>query len=209
MSKPDHSALPLSLTTSRPTAVAPQAGPMPSYLGPPALLAGEDRGGYDALLVRIIATLKPQDALEDIFTRDVVDLTWEILRLRRLKAALLHANTWRGLADVLAVRRSLLPTDDWETAQQWACGDGAASAAVSNALQKCGLTMEAARARTFARDLDDIERMDRMMVAAERRRETLLAQLDRHRAGYASPLRRALDEAEDAEFTELASDAVR
>jgi hypothetical protein len=34
------------------------------------------------------AVVKPKDFLEEIFTRDVVDLTWETLRMRRLEAAL-------------------------------------------------------------------------------------------------------------------------
>ena len=73
-----------------------------SYLGPPARLAGEDANGDDALMARI-ATLKPQDALEEIYTRDVVDLTWEIFRLRRLKAALMQANAYREIEMFLAL----------------------------------------------------------------------------------------------------------
>ena len=36
-----------------------------------------------ALLARISGTLQPADVLEDIWVRDVVDLAWEIMRLRR------------------------------------------------------------------------------------------------------------------------------
>ena len=35
------------------------------------------------------AAIKPKDVLEEMWVRDVVDLTWETLRMRRLKAALL------------------------------------------------------------------------------------------------------------------------
>jgi hypothetical protein len=45
--------------------------------------------------------LKPRDAIEEFLTRDVVDLTWEILRLRRLKAGLLRASGSSGIAKVM------------------------------------------------------------------------------------------------------------
>lgn len=178
-----------------------------SSLGPPALLAGEDAGGYDALLARVTATLAPQDALEDIFARDVVDLTWEILRLRRLKAALMQANVHKGVEDVLGPREALLGGgSSWQTARQWACGDRAARTVVAHALEKSGLTMDAAHAQAFARCIDTFEQIDRLTTTAERRRDAMLHELERHRASYAKPLRRALRDAEDAEFTEVAPD---
>ena len=45
--------------------------------------------------------LTPSDILEQIWVRDVVDLTWETLRLRRLKAQFLTATAHEGLAMVL------------------------------------------------------------------------------------------------------------
>jgi hypothetical protein len=180
-----------------------------SYLGPPALLAGEDADGYDALLTRITSTLAPRGALEEVLTRDVVDLTWEIFRLRRFKAALMQANAYKGIEDVLAPREALLAgRSSWETARQWACGERAARDSVSGVLQRSGLTMDVARAQTFARFLDDFEQIDDMTTTAERRRDAMLHQLERHRASYAKPLRRALDDAEEAEFTEIAPAAV-
>jgi hypothetical protein len=200
--------LPKSKDVALPVPSATRAQPDLSYLGPPALLAGEDAGGYEALLARVSATLAPQDALEDIWTRDVVDLTWDIFRLRRLKAALLQANAHRGLVDVLAPREALLPRGNAsQTASQWACGDATTSAAVTKALEKSGLTMDAVRAQTFARHIDDIEQIDRMTMAAERRRDAMLRDLDRHRASFAQPLRRALGEAENAEFTVVGAES--
>src|SRR5207244_11663534 len=77
-------------------------------LGPPALLEGEDAAGYDELLGRISGTLKPADPLEQIWVRDVVDLVWEIFRLRRLKAALMREAAYEGVDKVLMPRASLL-----------------------------------------------------------------------------------------------------
>jgi hypothetical protein len=59
--------------------------------GPPPLIEGDDRAAYDELLAQISAAVKPADILEDIWVRDIVDLVWEIFRLRRLKVNLMAA----------------------------------------------------------------------------------------------------------------------
>ena len=105
-------------------------------------------------------------------------------------------------------REALLPRgDSYHTADQWACGDATARAVVAKALEKSGLTMDAVRAQTLARHIDHIEQIDRLTGAAERRREAMLRDLDRHRASFAQPLRRALGKAEDAEFTVVGAEA--
>ena len=53
---------------------------------------------------------------------------------------------------------------------------------------------------TLAARISDIERIDRMMMAAEVRRDNILRELDRRRAGLALRLRDAIREAEEAEF---------
>ena len=50
------------------------------------LLPGEQEPDYANLVARIVAVAQPSDAIEDLLTRDVIDLTWEIFRLRRVKA---------------------------------------------------------------------------------------------------------------------------
>src|SRR5262249_11149110 len=57
--------------------------------GPPPLLAGEDAAGYDELLAGISFAVKPSDVIEEIWVRDIVDLTWEIFRCRRIKTKVL------------------------------------------------------------------------------------------------------------------------
>jgi hypothetical protein len=66
-------------------------------LGPPPLLEGEDPAAYDALYERVKAAVEPGDALEEIWARDVVDLIWETLRLRRLKVKFLNGYANEGL----------------------------------------------------------------------------------------------------------------
>src|SRR5438876_10587963 len=95
-----------------------------SSLAPAPLIAGEDAAAYDDLLARLSETLKPSDALEEIWVRDVVDLAWEVIRLRRLKAHLMRAGAHEGMAQVLK------PLVKWATnellAQQWLGGEAEA-----------------------------------------------------------------------------------
>jgi hypothetical protein len=180
-----------------PTAAGNLASVRPSaalaFLAPPPLIAGEDAAAYDDLLARISAALEPSDILEEIWVRDVVDMVWDALRLRRLE----------GMHTIL--RRFL----DWQfseqVARQWALRDQAAVTKAEAVLASAGLTAEAVTAQTLALKIDIVERIDRMMVTAEARRNAVLREIERHRASFARTLRRAVREVEDGEEVEGAA----
>jgi hypothetical protein len=46
-------------------------------IAPAPLLPGEQEAEYATLTARIVAVAQPRDAIEDLLTRDVIDLTWE------------------------------------------------------------------------------------------------------------------------------------
>ena len=50
--------------------------------GPPPLLDGESQEVYDTLLARVTGAVSPKDIIEEIWVHDIVNLVWEILRLR-------------------------------------------------------------------------------------------------------------------------------
>jgi hypothetical protein len=148
--------------------------------------------------MRVSGAVKPTDVLEEIWVRDVVDLVWETVRLRRLKASLLIANAHRGLRNIL---EALIGEDDAEfLSQSWASRERAAIKKVDKLLASADLTMDAVTAQTLANKIDDIERIDRMIMAAEARRNVALRELDRHRASFGQALRQASQEVLDAPF---------
>ena len=51
-------------------------------LPPPPLVRGEDPAAYDQLAARITAAVAPANVIEEIWVRDVVDLVWDVVRLR-------------------------------------------------------------------------------------------------------------------------------
>jgi len=173
-----------------------------TFLAPPPLFAGEDTAAYDELLARVSGTVRPADILEEIWLRDVVDLVWEVFRLRRLKAGLMTAVAHEGMAQVL---RPLIP-DNLEAAQKWAARDEASVDRVDRLLATAGFTMDAVMGRTLALRIGEVERIDRMTMAAEARRNAALHELDRHRSGFAQTLRRVTREVDDAEFEVVAGD---
>src|SRR5262245_21646529 len=61
-----------------------------SLLGPPPRLEGEDVA-VEELMERLHRDLKPRDIIEQIWMRDIVDNTIEILRYRRLRTKLLNS----------------------------------------------------------------------------------------------------------------------
>ena len=71
-------------------------------IAPAPLLPGEREADYVAIARRIIAASRPKDAIEEILIRDVIDLSWEVLRLRRVKAGILRASMGAGVEQALA-----------------------------------------------------------------------------------------------------------
>ena len=186
--------------------VAPNLTRATCCFGPPPLLVDEDSAAYDSLLAHVSEAVKPSDVLEEIWVRDVVDLTWEVLRLRRLKASLLNANLVEGMKHVLRVVLGDREVAE-STADAWAMDERPAAAKVEKLLDSGVLSMDAVIAETFALKINDLERIDRMIMMGEARRNAALREVDRHRSTLAQALRKKIDDIEDAEFQEIAAPA--
>ncbi len=74
---------------SRSEIAGKQAGPV--ELRPPVLLEGEDEALYNRLLAQVAAAVDQAHIIEEFWARDVVDLMWKGLHLRRLRFNLLIA----------------------------------------------------------------------------------------------------------------------
>jgi hypothetical protein len=180
---------------------APTRAPCLALLGPRPLIDGEEGTNYDVILERISADVAPADFVEVIWVRNVADLVWDSVRRRRLKSQLLQAAAHQGLERLLA---SII---DWMRAEQlsrkWALGDEEAMGEVERLLGRAGLTFDAVMAQTLAARIDDVERIDRMVIIAEARRDAVLREIRSRRLAFAQALRRAGD-AIDAEFEDVA-----
>jgi hypothetical protein len=179
-------------------------------IAPVPLLPGEQEAEYATLAARIVAAAQPRDAIEDLLTRDVVDLSWEILRLRRFKAGLLRGAIGNGISVVMDglgydVRKGRGSAN--ELAVNWAAGRKTARKEVATVLQRAQLTMEDVMAGTLETNLDAFERFDRMLASSEARRNNALREIDRHRAVFGAAIRQAINDVQDAEFRDVETGA--
>jgi hypothetical protein len=169
---------------------------------PRQLLPGEKETDYAEVALRIVRAAKPRDAIEEFLVRDVVDLTWEILRLRRVEAGTLRASMGVGVRLVL----DGLDGDYSEAGKlgnSWAAGNDSARNKVDVILNKAGLTIDEVTARTRENKLASFERLDRLLASAEARRNNALREIDRHRDALGGGVRRSIEEIEDAEFRDV------
>ena len=173
----------------------------------PSLLPGEDATGYDRLHAELSAALQPVGAIEAIWVHDLVYLTWNIFRLRRLHDGLIKATCHEGLERLLTTLTGYDKAH--ELATRWAIGVPDAIKSVDQLLASANLTVEAIVANTLSLKIDEIERIDRMIMTAEARRNDIYREIDRHRTALASAAQRAVQDIEDAEFKVVESETVQ
>jgi hypothetical protein len=174
------------------TKIAPKA-----LFGRPQLIDGEDCGAYEELHERVCLSLEPADIFEEIWVRDFVDLTWEVLRWRRLKSSLMAASALKGL------RKVLEPFDfaeNHDLVEDWAARKPEAVEQVNRMLESAGLTADAVMAETLCENLEAIRTMEAMIAMAERRRNDALCQIERHRVTLAHRARRTVQQLEGEDY---------
>jgi hypothetical protein len=202
----------MSVNEHTPTTVPALAGP-PGFdlFGPPPLLAVENRAAYDHLLGQVAADLGPRDAMEMMWVRDIVDLIWETLRYRRFRALIVDSARRDALA---ATARSLDyacgdELDDGERLGDHARGrwlsDPAAKSEVLDILGAHGMSEETLAAKAFLEHADDIERIEKLLVSTERRRDAVLREIAAYREVFAARARAAAERIIDAEPLEIAA----
>jgi hypothetical protein len=107
----------------------------------PPLVPGENEDQYARVAACIVAGARPRDAIEEFLTRDVIDLTWDILRLRRTKAGILKVSMNRGVEAVMD-RLSYGNSPNFgytrELGQRWAAGEKSAKKELARALSGSG-----------------------------------------------------------------------
>ena len=173
-----------------------------SIFGPAPILEGEDQAAYDELLAQVSSVVKPSDIIEEIWVRDVVDLTWEIFRGRRLKNCLLAAAVPYALREILSPLVDAQAHSEWMKAlvKQWTAQKPSAIKRVNKYLASKKLTFDTVIARAHINEINSIERIDRSITIAEERRNAVLREIDRRRATFAQTLRGTIHEIEDADF---------
>jgi hypothetical protein len=146
--------------------------------GKPPVLPHEDPEVYNKLWLEIAKSIGPTDFIEWLWIKDILDLSWEIRRLRGFKAGLVQ-KCRRDRIEL--INRGMRKGD---------------SAAIEE------LETEAGVASMFVEDLSRYERIDDLLASQESRRNAVLREIERRRESVASRLRKASDDIIDGEFTD-------
>jgi hypothetical protein len=133
--------------------------------------------------------------MEEMWIRDVVDLAWDIFRLRRLKANLLRIRAKNAVWDVLGP----LVRNARDLAEKWHARDAAAVNQVEAALEAAGMSMDTVMAATLGQAIDRVAQIEAMIAHAETRRGTALCEIERYRAIFAAKLRQAIAQVENSD----------
>jgi hypothetical protein len=208
---PNEACAPTS--AAAPTAASPNADAAPNpdegmaLFGPPSLLKGEDPDSWEKLHAAVSAAVVPADIFEIIWTRDIVDHEWNVLRLRRLWAGLITATQLQGLANVLRplMSNTLLGVEYSEVellALKFTLHQPDAVKEVKGLLETAGMPWEAVLAQTMTFNAETFERIDRMCMTAEVRRDAAQREIDRRRTGFAERVRRAFAQLKPGECLE-------
>jgi hypothetical protein len=170
---------------------------------PPNLLTDESTADYEAIRARITRTVKPTDALEEFWVRDVVDLLWEAQRLRRMKAQMMKGAAQRGLERALkpVILGDVQPGEDSrhlpreeELAARFAAGEPQAVERAHKLLELIGLTPQQVTTQAVANRMDEIDHFNRMIATVDRERINILREIQRYRRVLAEDLWRVVGE---------------
>jgi hypothetical protein len=174
-------------------------------LGKPPLLKHENKDHYFELMRRLASTTRPNDFIEWLWVRDVADLTWEIIRWRRLKAALMNAGRQRAIEHFVCISApglmdSVDASDPAILAEEWFTNP-ASKNDVDELLAKRELDADSIAAQCFAQARAELETAERLLAACEIRRNDALNEIGRRQQAFGRALHRASDDVVDAEIS--------
>ena len=155
-----------------------------ALFGPPPLIEGENAAAYDEFSPRACFG---GDESHRHFGRDLAARRRRP-RLGNLPVAPPQEQPARGKRAQGVFATSCKRSPGGATRRSWCRvgrhDDPAAIKTIDEGLASTGLTMDAVIAQTLSVKIDDIERIDRMIMTAEARRNAVLREVDRHRANW-------------------------
>ena len=175
--------------------------------GPAPILEGESSVAYDELLARISSEIKCADIFEEMWARDVVDYTWEMRRVRQMKANLISQQFQSCLQAILETlmrsgssENQQSPSPAERLAKKWVAKDPAAIARVDKLFASANITKDTLITDAFLEVFETYESLDSLLASLEARRNSVRREIARHRSGFASKLKTLIQDVEEAEF---------
>jgi len=182
------------------------------FLDDPPLVGDETRESYNSFFAAIVVGLKPDDSIDWLYCKDVVDLFWQIRRERTILASVVKLHQTEVVRDLLkaaadtsnalesAVYRIFDASDD---AQRWA-SDPAVRKEIDARLSAKGHPPTAVLAEAYKRGASDIDAIDKRIAWYEARRTEIIREIERRNVRLARDLDIASSPVIDGEFSEAA-----
>jgi hypothetical protein len=195
-----------SRQTAPKTGTAPKAGTDSKAATAPALfkyrvfLPGEDPAYWRALYEGIREAVKPIDMLDEFWARNMADIAYDVMRYRAQRDVILINLRHEGLEDLLTGLAPAIRIQELSAQYRFQDAEadkGAPGTSVRESLKALGVTEEAITAATWLRRIDDVERIENLIMRAEARLLTLQRE-SHHRAEARKRLEEAIPRLIDA-----------
>ena len=180
----------------RPLVVPVELAP---FAEPSCLLPGESAPAFEAIRQMLVDDIQPAGPIEWLWTLDLVELSWEILRYRQLKGRVLQAHRQSAIeailqrldgAEIPAHAKPMMRMQSRRTAAEWGC-DPEAAIEIEARLDRNGVEPTDIDAEVFVQAREMFLLFDQLMQSAQNRRIALLREIGIRR-DFATRVRRAL-----------------
>jgi hypothetical protein len=141
---------------------------------------------------------------------------WEIQRSRRQRETVVRMGRFEAMVQILeqtsppAKGHDVFQRHDAvrDSVSKWLNGDAKYTKLLLELLKKAGFSLNDVAVHALTVQASELDRIDQQVLRHEARRDAILQQIDRRREGFAQRVRRASEEAVDAEFVEAPSTAM-
>ena len=182
------------------------------FLDDPPIAGDETLEDYNNFFAAIVAGVRPADSIDWLYVKDVVDLSWQIRRERKVLVGVVRWLQTEVVRDLLKATAD--PSDPLaaacyrifhasDYAQAWA-SDPAARKEIDARLAAKGYPPSAVLAEAYRRGAADIDAIDRRIASYESRRVAIVREIERRRERLARDLDNASSSIIDGEFSEAA-----
>jgi hypothetical protein len=169
----------------------------------PHLLPGENVRDFETVRQMMVDDIQPETNIEWLWTLDLVELSWEILRYRRLKVRILDAHRVAAIEAILQrldgagmppEAGPMVQLQARRAAAEWR-DDSTAAADIEARLLRSGIDSIDINAEVFVQARELLEMFDQLIHLAQSRRIAVLREISIRRefARRARGVMRALD----------------
>jgi hypothetical protein len=166
------------------------ARPSLALMSDQQLLPGEDPEHYASIRDAIIVDIQPKTTIEWLWTSDLVELSWEILRYRRLRQKVLETSRELGIRSVLeqidlpGIEESdLLPARQYvkQNAAAWR-NDPESAREIERRLLKHKVDVDTVNLEVVVQSRELYQLFESLLCSAQHRRILLLREIESRRS---------------------------